>query len=73
VKAGEIKEEIKMTVLERVAFTFALSWALMDAFMPGGFHAEKLKITIIVTLSIAYLFGLHSIIWKKVRGFLGLR
>jgi hypothetical protein len=59
-----------MTVLERVAFTFALSWALMDAFMPGEFYAEKLKTTIIVTLSIAYLYGLHSIIFKKMRAFL---
>ena len=67
------KEEKIMTVIERVAFTFVLSWTLMDAFLPGEFHAEKLKSTLIVTLSMAYLFGLHIIVLRKVKGFLKLR
>ncbi len=59
-----------MTVLERVAFTWVLSWVLMDSIIPNELYAEKLKITMIVTASIAYLFNLHGIVYKKLKNFI---
>lgn len=56
-----------MTVIERIAFTWVLSWVLMDSFLPHGKYADKMEATIIVTLSIAYLYGLHLIIFNKIR------
>jgi len=58
-----------MKVIERVALTFAFGWTLMDAFLPNTGHQEKLQTTLIVTASIGYLYGLHGIIFNKVRRF----
>ena len=59
-----------MNVLEKVTFTWVSAWVLMDSLLPQAKYADKLEATIITTLSIAYLYGLHSLIYRKIREFL---
>lgn len=59
-----------MNLFERVAFTFVLNWGLLDAFVTGISHAEKIKSCLIVTASMVYLYGLHNIIFSQVKRWL---
>jgi len=56
-----------MNPIERTAFTWVLAWVLMDSFLPQVARKEKLEATFVVTLSIAYLYGIHMIIFEKMK------
>jgi hypothetical protein len=56
-----------MNPIERTAFTWVLAWVLMDSFLPDVPRKEKLEATCVVTLSIGYLYGVHSIFFKKMK------
>jgi len=58
-----------MSVLERVAFTWVVAWVLISSFIPNAEHYDKLLISAITSLSIAYLYGLHIIFYKKIKTF----
>lgn len=56
-----------MNILEKTAFTWVLAWVLMDSFVPEASRQDKLHTCIIVSASIAYLYGLHMLIFSKLR------
>jgi len=56
-----------MNVLEKTAFAWVVCWVLIDSFTPDVTYHEKIKTCVVVTVSIAYLYGLHVAVWKRVR------
>ncbi len=58
-----------MNVIQRVAFTWVVAWVLMESFMPSAEHEQKLLVSALATISIAYLYDLHGIIYRKIKSY----
>lgn len=57
-----------MNILERIGFSWVLAWVWMETFVPGSSHAEKVQMACVTTLCIGYLYGAHTVAYKKVKG-----
>jgi len=70
-KAAEARRQllwsVKMNVFEKTAFAWIVCWVFIDSFAPDVAYQEKIKTCAVITASIAYLYGLHVVVWERVR------